>query len=285
MIDPMLLADAPEPFESDQHIAELKIDGIRGILSIDKATKLYTRHRNDVSYRYQEITRAAEEAAAEGTILDGEFVVSDLNTGKPDFDATMARFSSNPKSQKDRTPGLTFVAFDILKHKGRDLTRLELMERKEILEEAVTENETIKKIRYFEHSFIPLFELCKQEELEGIVIKRRDGRYFPDKRPKNNWQRVVVYKRDLCTILGYSKREVAWLIGIERNGQLVPAGMVKYGITPAIRKKVFPILKKITVKETRDFAYVDPLITVGVRYRHWTKQNKMRLAVLEQVHL
>jgi len=29
-IDPMLLDEANEPFGSDEHIAELKIDGIRG---------------------------------------------------------------------------------------------------------------------------------------------------------------------------------------------------------------------------------------------------------------
>ncbi|WP_103110983.1 ATP-dependent DNA ligase, partial [Brevibacillus reuszeri] len=230
-------------------------------------------------------TQAAKEAAGRGTILDGEFVVSDIDTGKPDFEATMARFSSNPKLGIERTPGLTFVAFDILQHKGQDLTSLDLMTRKEILEEAVTENEVIKKIRYMEHSFIPLFELCKQQQLEGIVIKRRDSRYYPGKRPDDLWQRVVVYQREQCFVLGYSKRKIAWLIGVERNGEIVPAGMMEYGITAAKRKEVFPVLLKTTIKETKDFAYVDPKIKVDVRFRNWTKQNKMRLAVLEQVYL
>lgn len=284
MINPMLLADAPEPFESVKHIAELKIDGIRGLLDIQEQVRIYTRHQNDVSYRFQEITQAAIEAAGKGTLLDGEFVVSDINTGKPDFEATMARFSSNPNPRILRTPGLTYVAFDILQHKGKDLTKLDLMQRKEILEDAVHENEVIKKIRYMEHSFIPLFELCKQQQLEGIVIKRRDSRYYPGKRPDDLWQRVVVYQRERCIVLGYSKKEIAWLVGIEHNGVITSAGMVKYGITPAIRKKVFPILKNATVRETKDFAYVEPMITVDIRYRHWTKENKMRLAVLEQVY-
>lgn len=283
MIDPMLLVDAPDPFESKAHIAELKIDGIRGILDNEERSKLYTRHQNDVSYRFQEIIKAAEQASGKGTTLDGEIVVCDIDTGKPDFDATMARFLSNPTME--RTPGLTFVAFDILKYKGQDVTKLDLMRRKEILEEAVVENEVVKKIRFMEHSFIPLFELCKQQQLEGIVIKRRDSRYYPGKRPDDLWQRVVVYQREKCIILGYSKVEVAWLIGVERNGKIVPAGMLKYGITPDKRKKVFPLLKRLTIKETKDFAYVDPMVKVDVRYRHWTKKNKMRLAVLEQVHL
>ncbi|WP_162487582.1 DNA ligase [Paenibacillus sp. LC231] len=284
MIHPMLLADAPEPFESKAHIAELKIDGIRGILEVEEQVRLYTRHQNDVSYRYQEITQAAAQATGKGTTLDGEFVVCDITTGKPDFEATMARFSSNPKPGIDRTPGLTYVAFDILQYKGKDLTKLNLMQRKEILEEAVTENEVIKKIRYMEHGFIPLFELCKQQQLEGIVIKRRDSRYYPGKRPEHLWQRVVVYQREQCVVLGYSKREIAWLIGVEIDGVITSVGMLKYGITPSVRKEVFPILKKTTIRETKDFAYVDPTIKIDVRYRHWTKQNKMRLAVLERVH-
>ena len=81
----------------------------------------------------------------------------------------MSRFQSNPKM--GRTPGLTFVAFDIIRHKGEDLRSLDLMTRKSILEKAIEENEVIKRIRYMEHSFIPLFELCKQQALEGIVIK------------------------------------------------------------------------------------------------------------------
>ncbi|MGG3278969.1 DNA ligase [Paenibacillus solani] len=284
MIHPMLLVDAPNPFESDAHIAELKIDGIRGILEINDKVRLYTRHQNDVSFRYQEITQAAAQATSKGTVLDGEFVVCDTSTGKPDFEATMARFLSNPKPGANRTPGLTFVAFDILQHKSKDLTKLNLMQRKEILDEVVTENEVIKKIRYMEHGFIPLFDLCKQQQLEGIVIKRRDSRYYQGKRPDNLWQRVVVYQREECVILGYSKRKIAWLIGVEQDGVIISAGMLKYGITPSVRKEVFPKLKKMTNRETIDFAYVDPSIKIDVRFRHWTKQNKMRLAVLERVH-
>lgn len=48
--------------------------------------------------RYQQITQAAARATGKGTTLDREFVVCDITTGKPDFDATMARFLSNPKN-------------------------------------------------------------------------------------------------------------------------------------------------------------------------------------------
>jgi DNA ligase 1 len=134
-----------------------------------------------------------------------------------------------------------------------------------------------------EHSFIPLFELCKQQKLKGIVIKKRNSRYYVGKRPKDIWQRVVVYQREVCVVMGYSKKELAWLLGVEREGSLVPVGMVKYGLTHEKRKKAFPVLTNSKLRETKHFVYVEPLVRVSVRYRHWTKDRKMRLAVLEEI--
>lgn len=280
-IDPMLLTDRETPFESEKHIAELKLDGIRNIVSHEDSIQIYTRHRNEITSRFKEVVDAAAEATKKGTILDGELVVSDLETGKPDFEETMRRFSSNPKHI--RTPGLTFVAFDILQYQGKSTRSLPLMERKAILETAVQENEIIKRIRYMEHRFTDFFELCKQQQLEGIVIKSRNGRYESGRRPEGNWQRVVVFKREQCVITGFSKKEAVWLIGVYRDGRIIPAGALKYGLTPKHRKKVYPILKNSVIRETKDYAYVDPLIHITVRFRHWTKSGKMRLPVLEEV--
>ena len=59
MIDPMLVADLKKPFESDQHIAELKLDGIRALLEVDvDRTRIYTRHQNDITSRFEEVTKA-----------------------------------------------------------------------------------------------------------------------------------------------------------------------------------------------------------------------------------
>ncbi|WP_218832065.1 DNA ligase [Paenibacillus campinasensis] len=279
----MLLADLKQPFESPQHIAELKLDGIRAVLEVDDRVKMYTRHQNDISSRFTEVTSAAASAVLPGTTLDGELIISDLITGKPDFEAMMSRFQT--KKVKQRTPGLTFVAFDILRYKGEDLRAHGLMERKEILHEALQENDVMKRIRFMEHSFISFFELCKQQKLEGIVIKKRDSKYYSGRRPKDIWQRVVVYEREKCVILGYSKRELAWLVGVERNGQLEPAGVVKYGLTEERRNKAFPIMVRHQTHETKDYVYIKPMVEATVRFRHWTKAGKMRLAVLEDVHL
>lgn len=280
-IDPMLLDDAEAPFESKSHICELKIDGIRGILSSQDKVRLYTRHQNEITTRFDELTVAAATAIDHGTILDGEIVVCDVDTGKPDFEATMSRFqSTRRKSQK---PGLCFVAFDILACHGKDTTRLPLIERKVLLEEALQENERIKRIRYMEDDFVSLFERCREHQLEGIVLKRRDSRYYVGQRPKGVWQRVVVYQREECVVTGFSKKTVAWSIGVERGGKIVPVGLMKHGLNTPAGKVVYSFLRQAVIKETKDFVHVQPYIRVGVRFRHWTKKGKMRLPVLERV--
>jgi DNA ligase-1 len=281
-IEPMLLTDVKAPFEDPRFICELKIDGIRAIISVEERVRIYTRHQTEITARFGEIVTAAAAAVGKGTILDGELVVCDVTTGKPDFEATMRRFSSTSRAPRRTTPGLCFVAFDILSHRGRDTKTLPLMQRKAILEDALHENNLIKRIRYIEKGFILFFERCRSEQLEGIVLKRRDSRYHPGMR-RAEWQRVVNYMRDEVVVTGFSKKDAAWSIGQERGGQIVPVGLLEHGLTEPIRKAVFPILRQTVIRETKDFAFVRPLVRLSVRFRHWTKAGKMRLPVLERV--
>jgi len=280
-IDPMLLDDVKEPFESDQHIAELKIDGIRGVISKELRVRMYTRHNNEMTSRFDEVTAAVSSAIEQGTIIDGELVVCDVSTGKPNFAATLSRFQST--KQMKETPGLCFVAFDILAYRGKETIALPLMDRKALLEDAIQENKIVKRIRYIEHGFIPFFDLCREQELEGIVIKRRDSRYHVGKRPAGLWQRVVVFQREECVVTGFSKKSLAWSIGVKRGKEIISVGLLKHGLNGEMGKAVYPLLRKLIIKETKEFAFVEPLIHISVRFRHWTEAGKMRLPVLERV--
>jgi len=81
-----------------------------------------------------EYAAAAVAAIDKGSIIDGELVMVNTETGKPDFEATMVRFQS--KRRFKDSAGLCFVAFDILAYRGKDTTSLPLMTRKVILQKA-----------------------------------------------------------------------------------------------------------------------------------------------------
>ncbi|MCM2676310.1 ATP-dependent DNA ligase [Alkalicoccobacillus plakortidis] len=122
---PMLLQSLPEPPDNDiECITELKHDGHRMIMSrFEGKTRLFTRHRNEVTTMYPELL---ENEIEEGTMLDGELIALD-DEGKPDFEALQLR--SRSKKLVDQVP-LQFVAFDSLYHQHKRLPRNRCMNAK-----------------------------------------------------------------------------------------------------------------------------------------------------------
>lgn len=88
-IKPMLLSETQEPFDSEDYIYELKLDGIRNVFYIDKAG-LEIRNKRNVylNATYRELT-AIYEQVKKRCILDGEIFC--MKNGKPDFFAVQRR--------------------------------------------------------------------------------------------------------------------------------------------------------------------------------------------------
>lgn len=185
-----------QPYNSPSHVAELKLDGFRLLVSNMDKLKLYTRHNNDVTSKFSELY---DSPLSNGTILDGELIVSDQD-GKPDFEAMVTRFKS--KKSKDK---VTFCAFDIIRYKGIDVTSLPLLRRKELLEESFLENDYYKKVKMVEGDTLEYFKLIQQHGLEGIVIKKKDSKYEIDRRSWS-WQKVINWTYAEVYITGYRKK-------------------------------------------------------------------------------
>ena len=73
-----------------------------------------------------------------------------------------------------------FYAFDCLMHEGRDLRALPLTRRKAILKRIVHEHPRILLARHFDHDGSALFRLACENDLEGIVAKRKNAAYGVD---------------------------------------------------------------------------------------------------------
>ncbi len=59
--------------------------------------------------------------------------------------------------------------------------------------------------RYVEENGIALFEAAKVQNLEGIVAKKKDSKYYFGKRTKN-WIKCKVMATDDCIICGYIRK-------------------------------------------------------------------------------
>ena len=71
-----------------------------------------------------------------------------------------------------------YYAFDILWLNGRDLRDLPLVERKKILRKVIPrKSSSVGCVSYVDRDALKLFELVKKSDLEGLVVKRKDGKY------------------------------------------------------------------------------------------------------------
>lgn len=272
-ISPMLLHYSKNnlPYNSHDHVAELKLDGFRFVVSNMDKLNLYTRHNNNVTSKFPELITNCP--LPNGTILDGELIVTDQH-GKPDFEAMVTRFQSKKIKTK-----VTFCAFDIIRYRGIDVTSLPLLRRKELLEESFIDNDHYKKVKMVEGDTLEYFKLIQQHGLEGIVIKKKDSKYEIDKRSWS-WQKVINWTYAEVYISGYRKKDFGWLtsIGCE-DGSKRPSGIIELGATPEHKKALSSVKQRLMYKEDKSFVYLEPLIKARVKTRNWTKNGMLRSPV------
>ena len=108
----------------------------------------------------------ANELKVTDAVLDGEICALD-GIGRPAFYDLMKRQSQ-----------AVYYAFDIIGLNGRDLRNLSLLERKKILRSVIPlKSSWVGCVSYVDRGALKLFELVKKGDLEGLVVKRKDGKY------------------------------------------------------------------------------------------------------------
>lgn len=287
-IDPMLLYET-EPFDSDEYIFELKLDGIRCIAYIEpKLVVLQNKRHKDVTDIYPELSDM-KKCVKKRVILDGELVV--LIDGKPNFYALQKRslmgdaFKIKLAANKDP---VQFVAYDILYFDGKDLTDKPLTERKEVLNKAVTEGHGLSISRYIEKNGKAFFELAKQEQLEGIVAKKKGGLYHVGKRT-HDWVKIKVMQDEDLYVCGYQPDENGkvkdLILGYyDDNDNLQCRGKVYLGVSESDRKIIGEFAKKNTVKRPwfdkyKNAVWIKPELIGTAHFMHETESGGMRQPV------
>src|SRR5687767_7303648 len=125
-IAPQLPILAAEPPEGDGWIHEIKHDGFRTLLRIDRGdVRAFIRGGHDWSDKYSRVIEACRKLKCRSALIDGEVIVQDTN-GLSDFAALRAAIEGAPHR-------LVLFAFDLLWLEGEDLRRMPLVERREKL--------------------------------------------------------------------------------------------------------------------------------------------------------
>ena len=288
-ISPMLLNEVKEPFDDDDYIYELKLDGIRCVAYIEpKSVTLQNKRFKDLTDIYPELSDICK-CVKKRVILDGELVV--LSDGKPDFYALHKRSLMGDKfriSLAAKKNPVQFVAYDILYFDGKDLTDKPLFGRKEMLSKNVKEGFNLSISRYVPTNGVAFFELAKKENLEGIVAKKKDGLYYIGKRT-SEWIKIKVMQDEDLLVLGYQPDEDGkvkdLILGYyDESGKLKCRGKVYLGVSKAEQKIIAEFSKNNTVKKPwfdkyKNVVWLKPQLVGTAHFMRETESGGMRQPV------
>ena len=193
---------------------------------------LYSRRQNVLNRKFDYIATALGDLS-EATVLDGELAALGLD-GRPDF-----ILLQNFRSAESR---VIYYAFDILVHKGRDLTDLPLSERRAILNNVVEPGEHVALSEVSNRSGADMLKFVKNHGLEGAVAKRTDSQRT------GLWSKYRINLGQEFVIGGYVPSHLgvdALVVGFYRGTDLIYASGVRAGLVPATRREVFERIKHL----------------------------------------
>jgi bifunctional non-homologous end joining protein LigD len=282
---------------------EFKWDGVRTL--VDSSTSGFTltsRLGNDVTVAYPELAGLA--GVADDVLLDGEVV--SLVDGRPSFFALQGRMHVRKVVEARRLAAqapVTYLAFDVLRLYGVDLTGRTFAERRATLErlEVAGPHWTVS----------PLFDdgpataqAATDNGLEGVVAKRLSSVYRPGLRT-HDWIKVRFSHRQEFVVGGWEHGEGgrsggigSLLLGVYEGAfdgaGLVYAGQVGTGFSAAALRSMEKRLRPYVVDSSpfvamppdvrgRPITWVRPEVVVEVEFAEWTVDGRLRFASFQGV--
>jgi bifunctional non-homologous end joining protein LigD len=292
---PVALATlADKPFSNPEWLFEIKWDGERALSFVrDGEVELRSRSGREITQEYPELKELPKRLNARKAILDGEVVVLD-EAGRSDFMRIQQRFGVlNPSPRLQQTVPVTYYAFDLLYYDGYDLRNVALESRKELLRGLLAPSDRVRFSDHQNEKGIELYEVARQQGLEGIIAKKRDSIY-PGKR-SSLWLKFKIVQ-DIDVVIGgwtapRNSREHfgALLMGLyDGDGNLEYIGSVGTGFTQDLLDSIYKTLQglhvsdcpfRVAPKLKEAVHWAKPQLVARVKFGQWTHDKKLRQPV------
>jgi len=268
----------------DNLLYELKLDGTRGIVIVDKNGRVEIHHSespNVVNFKYPALVKELEKLSP--GIYDGELCVLDKN-GFTDFGAMQSRAHATNKRKiqiNEQKYPVTFMTFDMLQDDGESIKTEYLVDRKKKLEEKLRLLPLGSAIKLV--PFYPAPDALERlyGSIEGVVIKGMYSVYEEGKRT-GAWRKKRFNKEKTVKVVGFEEytrdgRPAGITLITDDNKRINLPGMVRAQKTkdiieneghamvdiiyydetedgyrfPRVNQKWQPVVKRITNPETK----------------------------------
>ena len=291
-IEPMDCAPVTKLGDGPGWIYEIKLDGYRAIaIKTDGRVRLFSRRRKSFEHHYPLIVEALGELP-EGTVVDGEIVALD-DSGKPNFNL-LQNFRSEAQH-------IHYFIFDLLVCQDRDLTRLSLTKRRELLKSHLRINAgRVRIAEQFEASANDMLAAVRRQQLEGVIGKRKDSLYEPGKRT-GSWVKCRVNRGQELVIGGYIPGRHGFdslIVGYYQGKDLMYVARVRNGFVPASRRQVFEKIRhlvsptmpfanlpdthksrwgdELTGEKMKECVWLLPEAVAQIEFLEWTEGDRLR---------
>ncbi|MFD2168623.1 non-homologous end-joining DNA ligase [Tumebacillus lipolyticus] len=293
-LEPMALVLVEQPFDDPNCLYQIKWDGVRMVTYLDESgLLLFNRKQRERTANYPELQEIKTAMKARSAILDGEIVALGEG-GKPDFSNILKRdlaLRSDKIASLVRKIPIYYLVFDLLYLDGRWLIDLPLTARQERLEDALRPTAHVQLVANHS-SGVQLFNLMREQGMEGIVIKEKAGSYHIGERHPT-WKKVKNFRTLFAVVGGVSLRggQVnSLLLGLYQEGRLHYIGKAGSGLTGDQLRALtafvgqlprqphpFASLPQLTAGTRYDqIAYLPPQLVVEVQFLEWTSDLTLR---------
>ena len=264
-----------EILKSEEYIFEPKLDGYRALCQ-KKAERLrfISRNNRDITLEFPELSFS--DLIKADCILDGEIVIYD-EKGNPSFSLMQRR------KRHDRLA--TYIAFDILELEDKDLKRLPLLKRKQMLADIIEEGRNLQIMPSI-HNGEELWKVVTSADLEGVIAKRKYSPYVTGR--SHDWLKVKREKTVDCVIVGYIMkiRKIGSLaLGLYDKGTLTYVGQVGTGFHESLLDE---LEKELTCSSNgvvlpKNVRPVVPNKVCEVKYLEYTRDHRLRAPVFLRI--
>jgi bifunctional non-homologous end joining protein LigD len=291
-IEPMECTPVSKLLDGPNWIYEIKLDGYRAVaVRFGDSIDLFSRRRKSFNSQYPYIVEALCDLPHD-TVVDGEIVALD-DEGKPNFNL-LSQFRSAASR-------IHYFIFDLLICQGRDLTRLPLRERRELMKSHLKLcSPRIRIAEPFEVAANDMLAAVRQQQLEGVIGKRKDSLYEPGKRT-GSWVKCRVNRGQELVIGGYLPGPHGFdslIVGYYRGEDLVCVARVRNGFVPASRRQVFERIRgltsptmpfinlpdthksrwgdELTAEKMKECVWLRPEAVAQIEFLEWTGADRLR---------
>ena len=295
LLRPMLPVVVEEPFDSADHIFEVKWGGVRAIARVEhNEVRLHGRNLRDLTSLYPELAVLADCLRAERAVVDGEIVAWGTEN-LPSFELLRPRLlRPDEEITRARRAPIIFQVFDLLELDGQSLLERPLIERRNLLHERLKPHRVVQVADFVRDDGNAFFEVVASHQLEGVVAKNTYSPYLPGKR-SSAWKEIRATQADDFVVGGYSfggghrKDPIAsLLLGAYQGTRLQFVGQVSVGCSDREARLLLALLTPLHAAscpfeappEVSRFLYwCKPELVCHVRYARWDGAGRLRFPV------